>query len=142
MVKRITFKERERIEKLLNKNKNIAQIALRLERPRTTLAYEIKKGSKNGIYQAEYAQEKTNILKTKKVTTKSMCLEKPQSKKKCNSFEGKTRFSITVPTNLIAKIDLERKKRAGNVCRNQWIVEKLNDALIKSSVDKSFAKAK
>lgn len=152
MVKRITFKERERIEKLLNKNKNIAQIALRLERPRTTLVYEIKKGSKNGIYSADFAQSmvglpKESIVKGQLkvcVKPKPSCYpvtEKPKSKKKSDFFKGNIRFSLTIPKNLLEKIDQEREKTVGFKSRNQMIVEKLQMALIKSPSHKGFAKA-
>ena len=45
----------------------------------------------------------------------------------CSDHE--IRFTLRIPNNLIVKIDSERKKRVGNVSRNQWILEAIGDQL-------------
>ena len=37
------------------------------------------------------------------------------------------RFTLRIPTKMIEKIDKDRKKRIGNISRNQWILETIAD---------------
>lgn len=43
--------------------------------------------------------------------------------------EQETRFTLRLPYKLIDMIDENRKKRIGNVSRNQWIIEAVSTKL-------------
>ncbi len=43
--------------------------------------------------------------------------------------EKEVRFTLRIPCELIHKIDHMRKNRVGNVSRNQWILEAINNAV-------------
>lgn len=43
--------------------------------------------------------------------------------------EKEVRFTLRMPCELIHKIDHLRKGRVGNVSRNQWILEAINNAV-------------
>ena len=43
--------------------------------------------------------------------------------------EPEVRFTLRVPASLVKAIDSARKPRAGNISRNQWILETVSRAL-------------
>jgi predicted HicB family RNase H-like nuclease len=44
-------------------------------------------------------------------------------------YDHEVRFTLRVSRDLIAKIDEARGRRAGNISRNQWIVETISQRL-------------
>lgn len=43
-----------------------------------------------------------------------------------NDIDEEIRFTLRIPMSLIQKVDQCRKKRVGNISRNQWIIEAVN----------------
>lgn len=39
------------------------------------------------------------------------------------------RFTLRIPKKLIDEIDIERSNRSGNISRNQWIIEVIDERL-------------
>ena len=56
-----------------------------------------------------------------------------QDKESPKKEEDDIRFTLRIPEALIKKIDKSRRSRVGNVSRNQWIVELINNAVDRGS---------
>lgn len=64
--KYITFEERKTIEKLLEEKKSVAHITQFLNRPRSTISYEINKRGDKNSYCAEESQNNSYKRSSKK----------------------------------------------------------------------------
>ena len=46
-------------------------------------------------------------------------------------------FNLRVPESLVAKVDALRKRRAGKISRNTWILEAIEDKVEREQVNQS-----
>lgn len=59
----------------------------------------------------------------------SVIADKKPTPSTTENVEGdEVRFTLRIPKKLIDKVDAGRKKRVGNVSRNQWILEVIENA--------------
>lgn len=62
-------------------------------------------------------------MKTDKISALKKMLSNPENWPPVLPQKEEIRFTLRIPQKLINKIDKNRKKRVGNVSRNQWILD-------------------
>ena len=67
--------------------------------------------------------------KIEQVISRGGTITSDDLQEKKETVDPEIRFTLRVPASLVKAIDAARKPRAGNISRNQWILETVSSAL-------------